>query len=91
MGRVGSVGRASPPAAGLGRGVERGQGRELRQVAFVDFIGILQEEAGKDAVCQTYDFSEGRGGGRRQIRDPAGPRMISYRPESMDQVCRQIH
>lgn len=49
VGRAALVGRASPLAPGLGRGVQRRQGRELRQVAFVDFVSILRvgREAGK--------------------------------------------
>lgn len=35
------VARASPVAAGLGRGMERRQGGELRELALVEFIGIL--------------------------------------------------
>lgn len=51
-----------PLVAGLGQGVERRQGRELRQVAFVEFISILRvgREAGKDVIGHTDDFSEGR-------------------------------
>lgn len=52
---VALVGWASPLVARLGQGVERRQGRELRQVAFVEFISILQaeREAGKDVIGQT--------------------------------------
>lgn len=58
MRRVALVGWALPLVAGLGQGVERRQGRELRQVAFVEFISILRvgREAGKEVICQTYDF-----------------------------------
>lgn len=46
------VGRASPPAAGPGRGVERCQGGELRQVALVEFLSILRVggEAGRGTI-----------------------------------------
>lgn len=61
--RVPLVGWASMLVAGLGRGVERRQGRELRQVAFVEFISILRvgREAGKDVIGQTeMNFQRGR-------------------------------
>lgn len=48
IGRVPLGARASPLAAGLGQGVERRQGRKLRQVALVEFISIL--EKGKEDV-----------------------------------------
>lgn len=40
--RVALVGWAPPLVAGLGHGVERRQGCELRQVAFVEFISVLR-------------------------------------------------
>lgn len=43
-GRVPLVGWASPLVAGPGQGVQRRQGRELRQVALVEFISILWVE-----------------------------------------------
>lgn len=41
--RVPLVARASPLVAGRGEGVERRQGRELREVAFVELISVLRE------------------------------------------------
>ena len=42
--RVPLAARASPVAAGLGRGVERRQGGELGQLALVESISVLGEE-----------------------------------------------
>lgn len=42
IGRVPPGAGASPLAAGLGQGVERRQGRELGQVALVEFVSILE-------------------------------------------------
>lgn len=93
MGRVPLVGWASPLVAGLGQGVERRQGRELRQVALVELISILRvgREAGKYVICRTYDFSEGRRGCRCQDYYPAGPFENDLLDPSQSIRCGQIH
>lgn len=90
--RIPLVDWASPLVTGLGQGVERRQGSELRQVTFVEFISILRvgREAGKCIIGQTYIiFKENK---KKEDVDarllPSCPfwRYFSYGPDSTDKI-----
>lgn len=90
VGGVPLGGRAAPVALGLGRGVEGRQGGELRQLALVELVGVLERRSRDVLDVRNMEgvqvVSE-----RGETLIPAGHMMIMIKKYRLNSLICLIH